>query len=490
VQYLLTGRVRWQEAAAGRAAQVRVSPELIRTDDGTTAWEQSFDADPSDAFAVQRRIAGEVSRALNLALTPKDSSSAGERPTGNAAAYDAYLQGEQLLQRADLIDGDARPAVAQLERAVTLDPAFGLGYARLSYAHLLLYWIFNDRSAERLAQGSAAAERARVLAPDLPATHLALSYVRYWGHRDYAGARLELDQGLRARPNDVKLLQATAWVARRSGRWDEAISMMRRMVELDPRNPVAFTDLASTAARALGPGEAEPLYERSAVLAAGQWQLWQDWMAIRMVEGNEARVREIIHRAETGLGEQFPAWFLTNDHYGAHQLLANLAEPELRARLLATPRVSELASDSAQTLLMKSALATAAGDKGTAHRFAEESGSIFGRLAVRDTAEATWRSGMARAALLAGRSEDAIRQARRAVEILPSSLDHLDGPNHLLLLAEAHAAAGHADSALAHLKVLLTLPSFWKPGAVFLMPTFAALRNDPRFVKLLESAPK
>jgi serine/threonine-protein kinase len=490
VQYLLTGRVRWQDATAGRSAQVRVSPELIRTDDGTTAWEQSFDADPSDAFAVQSRIAGEVSRALNLALTPQDSSVAGTRPTANTAAYDAYLQGEALLQRADLIDGDARPAVAPLERAVALDPAFGLAFARLSYAHLLLYWIFNDRTAERLAQSAAAAERARVLAPDLPATHLALAYVRYWGYRDYTGAGRELDRGLRARPNDVKLLQATSFVARRTGRWDEAISMMRRIVELDPRNPVVFADLASTVGRAASPGEAEALYERAAALAAGQWQLWQDWTAIRMVEGDEARVREIIHRAEAGLGEQFPAWFLTNDHYGAHQLLANLAEPALRARLLATPRVSDLASDSAQTLLMKSALATAAGDKGAAHRFAEESGSIFGRLAVRDTAEATWWSGMARAALLAGRSEDAIRHARRAVEMLPSALDHLDGPNHLLLLAEAHAAAGHADSAMAHLKALLGLPSFWKPGAIRLMPGFAALRKDPRFVKLLESAGK
>src|ERR1043166_887413 len=126
VQYLLTGRVRWQEAAAGRAAQVRVSPELIRTDDGTTAWEQSFDADPSDAFAVQSRIAGEVSRALKLALTPQDSSMAGARPTGNTAAYDAYLQGEALLQRADVTDGDGRPAVVQFERAVALDPAFAL----------------------------------------------------------------------------------------------------------------------------------------------------------------------------------------------------------------------------------------------------------------------------------------------------------------------------------------------------------------------------
>jgi tetratricopeptide (TPR) repeat protein len=141
-------------------------------------------------------------------------------------------------------------------------------------------------------------------------------------------------------------------------------------------------------------------------------------------------------------------------------------------------------------MTVKSALARAADDDAAAARYADAAWSIYGRLALRDTAEANWRNGMGRAALLAGRTEDAIREARRAVEMLPPSLDHVDGPNHLLLLAEAHAAARHPDSALAHLRVLLTLPSFWKPGAIRLMPTFATLRNDARFVKLLEGAPK
>ena len=490
VRYLLTGRVRWQEAAAGRAAQVRVSPELIRTDDGTTAWEQSFDADPSDAFAVQSRIAGEVSQALNLALTPQDSAMAGARPTTNAAAYDAYLQGEALLQRAELTDYDARPAAALYQQAVTLDPAFALAWARLSYAYMVIYWSFSDRTVARLAQGAAAALRAQSLAPNLPETHLAVAYVRYWGHRDYESAGRELDQALRARPNDVKLLLPYSYVARRSGRWDEAIATMRRVVDLDPRNPGALEDLAITLTYVQPSGTSEPLFERSALLSPQYGSLWYDWITARIGEGKPDRIREIVHRGETALGKGFPAWFLTGDHYGRQLLIATVADAEFRARQLAGSITSDLPSDSAAMMTMKAALAQAGGDAAGATRYADAAWSIAGRLAQRDTAESNWHVWMARAALLRGRPDDAVREARRAMEMLPVSLDHMDAPDHLALLAEAHAMAGHADSALAHLKELQTIPSIWKAGALRLIPEFASLRNDPRFVKLLASAPK
>jgi len=490
VQYLLSGRVRWQEAAAGRTAQVRVSPELIRVEDGTTAWEKSFDADPSDAFAVQSRIAGEVSQALNLALTPQDSSSTAARPTENAAAYDAYLQGEALLQRAKLSDHDGRPAAALFARAVALDSGFALGWARLSFAHMETYWNFNDRTAARLGEATIAAARAQVLAPSLPETHWAVAYVRYWGHRDYEGARRELDQALKTRPNDVSLLLPYSYVARRSGHFDEAIATMRREVDLDPRNAIALDDLANTLNYLQPAKSSEPLYERAALLSPERTDLWQDWLAARIGDGDPERIRDVLQRAEAALGKGFSAWFLTYDHYGNQWLMSTVADPAFRARMLAASIASELPADSLGMLTMKAALARAGGDAAGAARYADAAWAVAGRLALRDSAETNWHVWMSRAAVLRGRPDDAVREARRAMEMLPLAADHVDAPDHLEQLAVAHAVAGHADSALAHLKTLQTVPSLWKAGALRLNPGFASLRSDPRFVKLLESAPK
>ena len=137
MQYVLTGTVRWQESVGGAAAKVRVNPELIRTSDGTTAWEQSFEVDPSDAFAVQSQIANEVSQALHIALTPEEKSSADLGMTSVPAAYDAFLQGEVALTREEATITLANPeARAAYQRAVQLDPAFALAWARLSFARM------------------------------------------------------------------------------------------------------------------------------------------------------------------------------------------------------------------------------------------------------------------------------------------------------------------------------------------------------------------
>ena len=108
------------------------------------------------------------------------------------------------------------------------------------------YWLGTDPSPARLAAAKDALDRALALDPDLPETHLALGYYRYYGPRDYAGALAEFRQAEKGLPNSADVILAIAALQRRLGHWDEAIAEQRRAVELDPRNFHASFDLAST----------------------------------------------------------------------------------------------------------------------------------------------------------------------------------------------------------------------------------------------------
>src|SRR5207245_5548239 len=127
-------------------------------------------------------------------------------------------------------------AIRLFQEAVKLDPSVAQAWAYLSMGQSQGYWLGTDPSPARLAAAKDALDRAIALDPDLPETHLALGYYRYYGQRDFNGALAEFQLAEKSLPNNVDVLAAMGLIQRRLGHWDEAIAVLRRVVELDPRN--------------------------------------------------------------------------------------------------------------------------------------------------------------------------------------------------------------------------------------------------------------
>jgi tetratricopeptide (TPR) repeat protein len=105
-----------------------------------------------------------------------------------------------------------------------------------------------------------------------------------------------------------------------------------------------------------------------------------------------------------------------------------------------------------------------------------------------DYAQALCTLGMIDAAL--GRKEDAIREGRRAVELLPVTKDAMSGAAMLTNLAITYAWADEKDLAIKQLEELVRIPSPVSYGQLRLHPFWDPLRGDPRFEKLVEESKK
>jgi tetratricopeptide (TPR) repeat protein len=106
-----------------------------------------------------------------------------------------------------------------------------------------------------------------------------------------------------------------------------------------------------------------------------------------------------------------------------------------------------------------------------------------------DDVKAMMMSALIHAAL--GRKEDALREGRRAVELLPISKDAYDGPILATNLAAIYAQVGERDLALDQLATLAEVPNGPTPGTLRVEPEWDSLRGDPRFEKIVASlAPK
>ena len=87
-----------------------------------------------------------------------------------------------------------------------------------------------------------------------------------------------------------------------------------------------------------------------------------------------------------------------------------------------------------------------------------------------------------------GLRDKAIREAQKAVDLIPVSKDALDGPEYLAHLAETYTIAGEYDAAIDKLEYLLEIPAGVHPGELKVDPLWVPLRDNPRFQRLLEEA--
>src|SRR4029453_776581 len=131
------------------------------------------------------------------------------------------------------------------------------------------------------------------------------------------------------------------------------------------------------------------------------------------------------------------------------------------------------------------------GDKAAAHAAFTTARNEAAKLIADqpDYAEALCVLGMIDAAL--GNKEDALREGRRAAELVPVSKNAIEGPLLIKYLALIYAWTGEKDRALKRLDQAVHLPSFLSYGQLRLHPFWDPLRSDPRFDKIVASlAPK
>jgi hypothetical protein len=87
-----------------------------------------------------------------------------------------------------------------------------------------------------------------------------------------------------------------------------------------------------------------------------------------------------------------------------------------------------------------------------------------------------------------GQNDAAIKEAERAITLLPSGNDAVAGPKGEETLASVEALVGDKDRAIPRLQRLLEIPYAdpLTPALLRLQPRWDPLRGDPRFQKLCE----
>jgi serine/threonine protein kinase/Tfp pilus assembly protein PilF len=469
---------------------VRVSVQLIDAKTDSHVWGQNYDGTLADSLTLQGELATEIAAAVGATLSPQEKARVTAKPTNNTAAYDAYLRGRVFASE----ENDLEKALLSYRKAVELDPNFVLAWARLSSMQSQAHWQI-DSSPERLAAAKAGIDHALALDPNLPEVHLALGYYRYYVERDFAGAVAELRQAEQALPNDTDVIKTIAFIQRRRGQWDEALTGLHRAVELDPRDIDGYNNLALTYEALRRFPEALATFDRASTWEPANFDCNCAWDSLGIMRANAllsiGKLQDVgagAHESAYTIGFIRAAQPLLQGRYAdAKDILSKALADESRSRNEYSTGVEEREI----LLLVLGLTQQRAGDVGAARATYQQvvQDARHGLESVSPSspgeAEAHANMGWAYAGL--GEAESAIAEGLTAMSTIPSSKDAYRGPKYEENMARIYALLGDADHAIPILKRLLRIP-YWRsltPAKLRIDPTVYRIRNDPRFQELI-----
>ena len=232
VTHVLEGSVR----RAGN--HVRITAQLIKASTDSHLWSQTYDRDMANIFAVQDEISAAVADALRITLGGIHTSKSKEP---EAEAYNNYLQGKYFFTKRS--KEDLQKAITYFEKAVQIDPGFARAWVGLSLTHAAQA----DRSyisgKEGYGQARMEAEKALQLDPNSAEAHIAIGWIKRSFDWDWAGADEAYRRALELEPDNAIGIRGKAGLESTLGRFDEAIQLDKKALKVDPLRISAHNNL-------------------------------------------------------------------------------------------------------------------------------------------------------------------------------------------------------------------------------------------------------
>lgn len=249
VGYVLEGSVR------RGGSKLRITGQLIETGSGRHLWADRFDGDLDDVFDLQDRITESVVAAIEPAVQLAEVERHKAIKPSRLDAYDLLLRAYGL-EHAFTAESTAE-ALACLERALAIDPAYAPALAMAAYCHALRHfqgWATPDDGYE--ADGARLAWQAVELAPN-DAQVLWMAAFAVWNlSPDSRGAAPELfARALLINPNSVMALALGGWIEIMRGKQGAGRSMIARAQRLSPRDPRGWFTSGAMAIAAVADGD-------------------------------------------------------------------------------------------------------------------------------------------------------------------------------------------------------------------------------------------
>ena len=231
VRYVLEGSVR----KVGN--RILTTVQLVDAITGGHVWAERYDRPLQDLYALQEEVRRKIVAHLALRLTEEEQEQLQRAYTPHPEAYDYTLRAWAYLYR---FTPDANAQARQLcEQAIALDPAYGVAYTVLGWTYFMEWFLQWNEDPQTLERAFVLAQKAIALDDSLPPAHELLGQVYLWKNK-HEQAIAEVKRALAHGPNWFSSYASLGRFLNYAGRPEEAIGFAEQARRFSPRTPIYY----------------------------------------------------------------------------------------------------------------------------------------------------------------------------------------------------------------------------------------------------------
>lgn len=219
--------------------RVRITAQLINVEDEFHFWSEQYDEKLDDVFAIQDKIASAI--AEKLTITRVNAAHKKINPPVRKVAYELYLKGRTHWNTRT--PSDLKKGIELFEQAIAIDSSYAAAYSGLADCYNVLGYISHTAPHLTFPKGKEAAMKALQLDSTLSEPHATLGFYNFYYGWDWEAAEQEFRTAIALNSNYALAYDWYGYYLTAMERYDEAIVILQKAVELDPLSDPIHTDV-------------------------------------------------------------------------------------------------------------------------------------------------------------------------------------------------------------------------------------------------------
>ena len=220
--------------------QVRITAQLIKTDDGYHLWSETYDRQLDNIFQIQDEIAGAVVDALKITLL-------GEAPKSketNPEAYRLYLEGQYYYRKGNI--NSIGKSIDLMKQALAIDPGYAPAWTDLARVYMWYTGLGGMPIDKGNVLADEAIEKALAIDPDYAMAYTMRSFSRVYNKFNFSKGLKDANHAMKLDPASTEAMAMISDTNRAFGRFEQAIKYSLAAIELDPVQPALYETLGSS----------------------------------------------------------------------------------------------------------------------------------------------------------------------------------------------------------------------------------------------------